>query len=41
MGIYHIRNRIANPEKFVSHKNYSKPAVFLSVGIGVTPFRSM
>jgi glycine betaine catabolism B len=27
--------------KFVLHEDYSKPAVFLSGGIGVTPFRSM
>lgn len=27
--------------EFVLHENYSKPAVFLSGGIGVTPFRSM
>ncbi|MFL6380863.1 MAG: Rieske 2Fe-2S domain-containing protein [Nitrososphaeraceae archaeon] len=27
--------------KFVLHQDYSKPAVFLSGGIGVTPFRSM
>jgi ferredoxin-NADP reductase/nitrite reductase/ring-hydroxylating ferredoxin subunit len=27
--------------EFVLHKDYSKPAVFLSGGIGVTPFRSM
>ena len=27
--------------KFVSHEDYSKPAVLLSGGIGVTPFRSM
>lgn len=27
--------------KFVLHKDYSKAAVFLSGGIGVTPFRSM
>jgi ferredoxin-NADP reductase len=26
---------------FVLHEDYSKPAVFLSGGIGVTPFRSM
>jgi ferredoxin-NADP reductase len=25
----------------VLHEDYSKPAVFLSGGIGVTPFRSM
>ncbi len=27
--------------KFILHENYSKPAVLLSGGIGVTPFRSM
>jgi glycine betaine catabolism B len=27
--------------EFVLHEDYSKPAVFLSGGIGVTPFRSM
>jgi ferredoxin-NADP reductase len=27
--------------KFVLHEDHSKPAVFLSGGIGVTPFRSM
>jgi len=27
--------------KFVLHNDYSKPAIFLSGGIGVTPFRSM
>src|SRR5689334_1930457 len=27
--------------KFILHEDYSKPAVFLSGGIGVTPFRSM
>lgn len=27
--------------KFTLHEDYSKPAVFLSGGIGVTPFRSM
>jgi ferredoxin-NADP reductase/nitrite reductase/ring-hydroxylating ferredoxin subunit len=27
--------------QFVLHEDYSKPAVFLSGGIGVTPFRSM
>ena len=27
--------------KFVLHEDYSKTAVFLSGGIGVTPFRSM
>ena len=27
--------------QFVLHEDYSKPAVFLSGGIGVTPFRTM
>ncbi|HSA75263.1 MAG TPA: Rieske 2Fe-2S domain-containing protein [Candidatus Nitrosocosmicus sp.] len=34
--------RVRGPEgQFVLHDDYSKPAVFLSGGIGVTPFRSM
>ncbi|HET7148426.1 MAG TPA: Rieske 2Fe-2S domain-containing protein [Candidatus Nitrosopolaris sp.] len=34
--------KVRGPEgKFVLHDDYSKPAVFLSGGIGVTPFRSM
>jgi glycine betaine catabolism B len=34
--------KVRGPEgKFTLHENYSKPAVFLSGGIGVTPFRSM
>lgn len=34
--------KIRGPEgQFVLHQDYSKPAVFLSGGIGVTPFRSM
>jgi predicted ferric reductase len=34
--------KVRRPEgKFVLHEDYSKPAVFLSGGIGVTPFRSM
>src|SRR5262249_14286685 len=34
--------KVRGPEgKFVLHEDYSKPAVFLSGGIGVTPFRSM
>jgi glycine betaine catabolism B len=34
--------KVRGPEgQFVLHKDYSKPAVFLSGGIGVTPFRSM
>jgi len=33
---------VRGPEgQFVLHHDYSKPAVFLSGGIGVTPFRSM
>jgi glycine betaine catabolism B len=34
--------KVRGPQgKFVLHDDYSKPAVFLSGGIGVTPFRSM
>jgi ferredoxin-NADP reductase len=34
--------KVRRPEgKFVLHEDYSKRAVFLSGGIGVTPFRSM
>jgi len=34
--------RVRGPEgQFVLHQDYTKPAVFLSGGIGVTPFRSM
>jgi glycine betaine catabolism B len=34
--------KVRGPEgEFVLHEDYSKPAVFLSGGIGVTPFRSM
>jgi ferredoxin-NADP reductase/nitrite reductase/ring-hydroxylating ferredoxin subunit len=34
--------KVRGPEgKFVLHEDYSIPAVFLSGGIGVTPFRSM
>ena len=34
--------KVRGPEgKFVLHDDYSKTAVFLSGGIGVTPFRSM
>jgi glycine betaine catabolism B len=33
---------VRGPEgQFVLHQDYSKPAVFLSGGIGVTPFRTM
>jgi glycine betaine catabolism B len=34
--------KVRGPEgQFVLHQDYSKPAIFLSGGIGVTPFRSM
>jgi glycine betaine catabolism B len=34
--------KVRGPQgKFVLHEDYSKPAVFLSGGIGVTPFRTM
>jgi glycine betaine catabolism B len=34
--------KVRGPQgKFILHEDYSKPAVFLSGGIGVTPFRSM
>lgn len=34
--------RVSKPQgRFVLHDDYSKPAIFLSGGIGVTPFRSM
>src|SRR5215213_5299477 len=34
--------KLRGPEgQFILHEDYSKPAVFLSGGIGVTPFRSM
>jgi glycine betaine catabolism B len=34
--------KVRGPEgQFVLHDDYSKPAIFLSGGIGVTPFRSM
>ena len=34
--------KVKGPEgQFVIHEDYSKPAVFLSGGIGVTPFRTM
>jgi glycine betaine catabolism B len=36
------RVKARGPEgQFILHEDYSKPAVFLSGGIGVTPFRSM
>jgi ferredoxin-NADP reductase/nitrite reductase/ring-hydroxylating ferredoxin subunit len=37
-----VRVKVRGPEgKFVLHEDYSKAAVFLSGGIGVTPFRSI
>ena len=34
--------KVRGPEgQFVLHQDHSKPAVFLSGGIGVTPFRTM
>lgn len=37
-----IKIKARGPEgKFVLHEDYSKSAIFLSGGIGVTPFRSM
>jgi glycine betaine catabolism B len=34
--------KVRGPEgQFILHEDYSRPAVFLSGGIGVTPFRSM
>jgi len=34
--------KVRGPEgQFVLHQDYSKPAIFLSGGIGVTPFRTM
>jgi ferredoxin-NADP reductase len=41
MDIGSVANISAPMGKFVLHDDYSKPAVFLSGGIGVTPFRSM
>jgi ferredoxin-NADP reductase/nitrite reductase/ring-hydroxylating ferredoxin subunit len=36
-----VKVKVRGPEgKFVLHEDYSKPAIFLSGGIGVTPFRS-
>jgi len=33
---------VSNPQgEFILHEDYEKPAIFLSGGIGVTPFRSM
>jgi ferredoxin-NADP reductase/nitrite reductase/ring-hydroxylating ferredoxin subunit len=37
-----VKVKVRGPEgQFVLHQDYSKPAVFLSGGIGVTPFRTM
>jgi ferredoxin-NADP reductase len=37
-----VKVKVRGPEgKFVLHEDYSKLAIFLSGGIGVTPFRSM
>jgi glycine betaine catabolism B len=37
-----VKVKVRGPEgKFVLHEGYSKPAVFLSGGIGVTPCRSL
>jgi glycine betaine catabolism B len=37
-----VKVKVRGPEgQFVLHQDYSKPTVFLSGGIGVTPFRSM
>ncbi|PWU82273.1 MAG: hypothetical protein DLM72_02595 [Candidatus Nitrosopolaris wilkensis] len=37
-----VKVKVRGPqEKFVLHEDYSKPAIFLSGGIGVTPFISM
>jgi ferredoxin-NADP reductase/nitrite reductase/ring-hydroxylating ferredoxin subunit len=37
-----MKVKVRGPEgKFVLHEDYSKSAIFLSGGIGVTPFRSM
>jgi glycine betaine catabolism B len=36
------RVRVRRPQgKFILHEDHAKPAIFLSGGIGVTPFRSM
>jgi ferredoxin-NADP reductase/nitrite reductase/ring-hydroxylating ferredoxin subunit len=36
------KTRVSKPQgNFTLHKDHSKPAVFISGGIGVTPFRSM
>ena len=37
-----VKVKVRGPEgQFVLHQDYTKPAIFLSGGIGVTPFRSM
>jgi ferredoxin-NADP reductase/nitrite reductase/ring-hydroxylating ferredoxin subunit len=37
-----VKVKVKGPEgKFILHENQNKPAIFLSGGIGVTPFRSM
>lgn len=37
-----VKVKVKGPEgEFILHEDYSKPAIFLSGGIGVTPFRSM
>ena len=37
-----VKVKVRGPEgQFVLHQDYSNPAIFLSGGIGVTPFRSM
>jgi ferredoxin-NADP reductase len=41
LGVGTSVNITAPLGKFVLHEDYSKPAVFLSGGIGVTPFRSI
>ena len=41
LGVGHVVNVIAPIGKFILHSDHSKPAVFLSGGIGVTPFSSM
>ena len=37
-----VKVKVKGPEgKFILHEDHNKPAIFLSGGIGVTPFRSM
>jgi glycine betaine catabolism B len=37
-----VKVKVKGPEgEFILHEDHSKPAIFLSGGIGVTPFRSM